>query len=60
MGRSRAAIRTGFRQAAPVVVAAAVIMFCVFAGFVIPGDAMIKPIGSASRRGSSSTRSSYG
>jgi RND superfamily putative drug exporter len=41
------AIRTGFRQAAPVVVAAAAIMFSVFAGFVIPGDATIKPIASA-------------
>jgi putative drug exporter of the RND superfamily len=41
------AIRTGFRQAAPVVTAAAAIMFSVFAGFVIPGDATIKPIASA-------------
>jgi RND superfamily putative drug exporter len=41
------AIRTGFRQAAPVVVAAAAIMFAVFAGFVLPGDATIKPIASA-------------
>jgi RND superfamily putative drug exporter len=41
------AIRTGFRQAAPVVIAAAAIMFSVFAGFVIPGDATIKPIASA-------------
>jgi putative drug exporter of the RND superfamily len=40
-------IRTGFRQAAPVVIAAAAIMFSVFAGFVIPGDATIKPIASA-------------
>ncbi|HEV7656341.1 MAG TPA: MMPL family transporter [Mycobacteriales bacterium] len=43
----REAIRTGFRQAAPVVVAAAAIMFSVFAGFVGPGDATIKPIASA-------------
>ncbi len=37
-------MRTGFRQAAPVVVAAAAIMFAVFAGFVPEGDATIKPI----------------
>ena len=40
----REAIRTGFRQAAPVVVAAALIMFSVFAGFVPAGDATIKSI----------------
>ena len=40
----RDAIVTGFRQAAPVVVAAASIMFAVFAGFVPEGDATIKPI----------------
>jgi RND superfamily putative drug exporter len=39
-----AAIRTGFRQAAPVVVAAALIMFSVFAGFVPAGEATIKSI----------------
>ncbi|WNV77115.1 MMPL family transporter [Geodermatophilus sp. DSM 44513] len=39
-----AAIRTGFRQAAPVVVAAALIMFSVFAGFVPSGDATITSI----------------
>ncbi|MFD2091141.1 MMPL family transporter [Blastococcus deserti] len=38
------AIRTGFRQAAPVVVAAALIMFSVFAGFVPAGDPTIKSI----------------
>ena len=38
------AIRTGFRQAAPVVVAAALIMFSVFAGFVPAGDATLKSI----------------
>ena len=38
------AIRTGFRQAAPVVVAAAAIMFSVFAGFVPAGDGPIKSI----------------
>ncbi|MEZ0492686.1 MMPL family transporter [Kineococcus sp. TBRC 1896] len=38
------AVRTGFQQAAPVVVAAAAIMFSVFAGFVPEGDATIKPI----------------
>jgi RND superfamily putative drug exporter len=37
-------VRTGFRQAAPVVVAAALIMFSVFAGFVPAGDATIKSI----------------
>jgi putative drug exporter of the RND superfamily len=42
--RPREAIVTGFRQAAPVVVAAAAIMFAVFAGFVPHGDATIKPI----------------
>src|SRR4051794_28970089 len=40
----REAIRTGFRQAAPVVVAAALIMFSVFAGFVPAGEATIKSI----------------
>jgi putative drug exporter of the RND superfamily len=38
------AIRTGFRQAAPVVVAAALIMFSVFAVFVPAGEATIKSI----------------
>ena len=38
------AVRTGFRQAAPVVVAAAAIMFSVFAGFVPSGEATIKSI----------------
>jgi RND superfamily putative drug exporter len=38
------AIRTGFRHAAPVVVAAALIMFSVFAGFVPAGEATIKMI----------------
>ena len=37
-------IRTGFRQAAPVVVAAALIMFSVFAGFVPAGEPTIKSI----------------
>jgi putative drug exporter of the RND superfamily len=40
----RDAIVTGFRQAAPVVVAAATIMFSVFAGFVPEGNDTIKPI----------------
>ncbi|UVS79823.1 MMPL family transporter [Actinokineospora sp. UTMC 2448] len=40
----RAAIVTGFRQAAPVVVAAALIMFAVFAGFVPAGEPAIKSI----------------
>ncbi len=40
----RDAITTGFRQAAPIVVAAAAIMFAVFAGFVPEGDANLKPI----------------
>ncbi|MCP2274168.1 MMPL family transporter [Actinokineospora diospyrosa] len=43
----RSAITTGFGQSAPVVVAAATIMFAVFAGFVPEGDATIKPIGFA-------------
>lgn len=38
------AVVTGFRQAAPVVMAAATIMFAVFAGFVPDGNATIKPI----------------
>jgi putative drug exporter of the RND superfamily len=40
----RDAIVTGFRQAAPVVVAAALIMFSVFGGFVPAGEATIKSI----------------
>ncbi|GAA2597140.1 MMPL family transporter [Winogradskya consettensis] len=40
----RDAVITGFRQAAPVVVAAATIMFAVFAGFVPEGNDTIKPI----------------
>ena len=40
----RDAVVTGFRQAAPVVIAAACIMFAVFAGFVPEGDATLKPI----------------
>lgn len=40
----RQAVVVGFRQAAPVVVAAAAIMFSVFAGFVPEGDGAIKPI----------------
>ncbi|ROP41034.1 MMPL family transporter [Saccharothrix texasensis] len=39
-----AAIHTGFRQAAPVVVAAALIMFSVFAGFVPAGEGPMKSI----------------
>ncbi|MGW4209032.1 MMPL family transporter [Lentzea sp. NPDC004789] len=38
------AITTGFRQAAPVVVAAALIMFSVFAGFVPAGEPTMKSI----------------
>ncbi|GAB7192427.1 MMPL family transporter [Kineococcus sp. NUM-3379] len=38
------AVVSGFRQAAPVVLAAAAIMFAVFAGFVPEGDATVKPI----------------
>lgn len=41
---ARDAIVTGFRQAAPVVVAAATIMFAVFAAFVPEGNDTIKPI----------------
>jgi RND superfamily putative drug exporter len=40
----RDAIVTGFRQAAPVVIAAATIMFSVFAGFVPQGNETVKPI----------------
>ena len=39
-----AAIHIGFRRAAPVVVAAALIMFSVFAGFVPAGEATLKSI----------------
>ena len=42
--RAMDAMRTGFRQAAPVVVAAALIMFSVFTGFVTGEDATIKSI----------------
>jgi RND superfamily putative drug exporter len=41
---NRTSITTGFRQAAPVVVAAATIMFSVFAGFFTGGDSTIKQI----------------
>jgi len=41
---NRDAIRTGFRQAAPVVVTAATIMLAVFAGFVPGADATLKSI----------------
>jgi RND superfamily putative drug exporter len=41
---ARGAIVTGFRQAAPVVVAAATIMFAVFGGFIPDGESVIKPI----------------
>ncbi|WP_433293094.1 MMPL family transporter [Actinoplanes sp. CA-030573] len=40
----RDAVVTGFRQAAPVVIAAATIMFSVFAGFVPQGNDTVKPI----------------
>ncbi len=40
----RDAVTFGFRQAAPVVIAAASIMFAVFAGFIGSKEAMIKPI----------------
>ncbi|GAA2629214.1 MMPL family transporter [Paractinoplanes durhamensis] len=40
----RQAVVSGFRHAAPVVVAAATIMFSVFAGFVPQGNDTIKPI----------------
>ncbi|GAA2683595.1 MMPL family transporter [Actinoplanes palleronii] len=40
----RDAIVTGFRQAAPVVLAAATIMFAVFAAFVPEGNDTVKPI----------------
>jgi RND superfamily putative drug exporter len=43
----RDAIVSGFKNAAPVVVAAALIMFAVFAGFAIPGEGVIKAIGFA-------------
>ncbi|MGV0814128.1 MMPL family transporter [Mycolicibacterium boenickei] len=45
--RGDAAVTHGFAQASRVVVAAAVIMMSVFAGFVFNGDPMIKQIGFA-------------
>lgn len=44
-GRARKSVRTGFAMAAPVVVAAALIMVSVFAGFIFSGLAMIRPLG---------------
>ncbi|MCZ2828103.1 MMPL family transporter [Modestobacter sp. VKM Ac-2986] len=38
------AVRTGFRQAAPVVVAAALIMLAVFAGFFVDGEPTLRSI----------------
>ncbi|QAY69374.1 MMPL family transporter [Xylanimonas protaetiae] len=43
-GRARRAVHSGFRGSAPVVTAAAVIMFAVFAAFVPEGDMNLKPI----------------
>ncbi len=43
-GRARRAVHSGFRGSAPVVTAAAVIMFGVFVAFVPEGDANLKPI----------------
>jgi RND superfamily putative drug exporter len=43
-GRARRAVSSGFRGSAPVVTAAAVIMFAVFVAFVPEGDANLKPI----------------
>ncbi|GAA4596892.1 RND superfamily putative drug exporter [Actinoplanes octamycinicus] len=43
-GEARHAIDTGFRASAPVVVAAAAIMFAVFAAFVPESAATVKPI----------------
>ncbi|WP_435298770.1 MMPL family transporter [Timonella sp. A28] len=46
-GDARKAVREGFDHAAPVVVAAALIMVSVFAGFVFSHLTMIRPIGFA-------------
>ncbi|ACZ32218.1 MMPL domain protein [Xylanimonas cellulosilytica DSM 15894] len=43
-GRARRAVLSGFRASAPVVTAAAVIMFAVFVAFVPHGDMNLKPI----------------
>lgn len=43
-GTARRAVRSGFRGSAPVVTAAAVIMFAVFVAFVPHGDMNLKPI----------------
>lgn len=43
-GAARRAVTSGFRGSAPVVTAAAVIMFAVFAAFVPHGDMNLKPI----------------
>jgi RND superfamily putative drug exporter len=41
------AVRTGFRHSARVVTAAGLIMVSVFAGFILPDDAIVKSIGFA-------------
>ncbi len=46
-GNARQAVRSGFNLAAPVVVAAALIMISVFAGFIFSHLAMIRPLGFA-------------
>lgn len=46
-GDARLAVRRGFNMAAPVVVAAALIMISVFSGFVFSHLAMIRPLGFA-------------
>lgn len=44
---ARQAVRTGFSHAAKVVVAAAIIMTSVFAGFIFSGLTMVRPLGFA-------------
>lgn len=46
-GDARKAVRSGFNLAAPVVVAAALIMISVFAGFIFSHLSMIRPLGFA-------------
>ncbi|WP_125610443.1 MMPL family transporter [Specibacter cremeus] len=44
---ARTAVRTGFRHAAPVVTAAAIIMTSVFSGFIFSHLTMVRPLGFA-------------
>lgn len=61
---AQTAVRNGFRHSTRVVTAASLIMVSVFAGFILPDDAIIKSIGFALTAGvlidaSSSGRRSF-